>query len=84
MQLASEMCQPLFQFPSERTSHLEGHYYKYFWQSLANHWLSLKISGTETEDPPRKYDQYVMDVDCNDNNIPDRDIKLIFYYKSYL
>ena len=78
------MSQPLFQYPLVQAPHLEGHFYKHLQKFLASHNLSLEVAGIKTATLPQEYNYCVMDVACIDDDIPDRDIKLIFYCKSFL
>ena len=84
MQLARGMPQPLFQYPMVRAPHFEGHFYKHLQNFLASNNLSIEITDIEKVTPPQEYDRCIIDVACSDDDIPDRDIKYIYYCKSFL
>ena len=84
IQLASGMSQPIFQYPTVPAPHFEGHFYKHLRQFLVSHNLSFEIVGIETATPPQEYDRCIMDVVTSDDEFLDRDIKYIYYSKSFL
>ena len=84
IQLASGMSQPIFQYPTVRAPHLGGHFYKYLQKFLANNNLSFEIADIETATPPQEYDRCIMDIVTSDNEFEDRDIKYVYYCKSFL
>ena len=83
-QLASGLSKPIFQYPKLRAPHLEGHFYTHLQNFLACNNLSFDIADIETANPPREFDQCIMDVATSDNALEDKEIKVIYYCKSYL
>ena len=73
-QHASGMSLPLLQYPSIPAPHLEGHYYVYLRQFLAQHSLSLEVHGLSPILPPRENDKCIMDVACNSPFFTDPEI----------
>ena len=84
IQLASGISQPIIQYPMVRTPHLEGHFYKHLRKFLGSNNLSFEIAGIETATPPREYDRCIMDIVTSDNEFKDRNIKYVYYCKSFL
>ena len=83
-QLASGLSKPIFQYPKLRAPHLEGQFYKHLRNFLAQNNLSFDIAGIETATPPREFDQCIMDVATSDGAFKDKEIKFIYYCKSFL
>ena len=79
------MSLPLLQYPSIPAPHLEGHYYVYLRQFLAQHRLRLEVHGLSPTLPPRENDECIMDVACDSAYFTDPEIRQIFYCnKTYL
>ena len=78
------MPQPLLQYPSVRSPHLDGYLYTRFRAFLAKYDLSLQVEDIHVSTPPRDNDRCIMEVACSDPTIKDNDIKKIYFCKSYL
>ena len=83
-QIASGLSKPIFQYPKLRAPHLEGHFYKHLRIFLAQNNISFDIAGIETATPPREFDRYIMDVATSNDAFEDKEIKFIYYCKSFL
>ena len=84
IQLASGLSKPIFQYPTVRAPHLEGHFYKHLRNFLAQNNLSFDIAGIETATPPREFDRCIMDLATSNDAFEDKEIKFIYYCKSFL
>ena len=84
IQLASGLSQPIFQYPTVQAPHLEGHFYKHLQKFLASNTLSFEIAGSETTTLPQEFDCCIMDIVTSNDEFEDRDIKYVYYCKSFL
>ena len=77
---------PLLESPTKRALHLEGYYYVYLQNFLAEHGCLLELACVPKPDPEREKDLMIMDVACNKPKqvLSDADINKIHYCQSYL
>ena len=50
---------------------------------LASNNLSFEIAGIERATPPQEFDRCIMDIVTSNDSFEDRDIKYVYYCKSF-
>ena len=85
-QHASSLSSPLLEYPDQRASHLEGHYYVSLRKLLAEHKIQLEFACVKCPNTERKNDHLIMDQACKTTKakLDDASIKIIYYCRNYL
>ena len=63
-QHASGFSLPLIEFPDQRAPYLDGHYYVYLRQFLAEHKMQLECACVDRPKLKREHDIFLMDAVC--------------------
>ena len=85
-QHASELSLPLLEYPEQRAPHLEGHYYVYLRQFLAEHKMQLECDCVGRPKLERENDIFLMDAVCarTKKELSDAKVRTINYCRNYL
>ena len=76
--------QPLLQFPKQRAPHLEGYFYPYLRQFLADNESSLEVACVKPLQTEREDDRFLMDIACEDNTLDTTTVNKINYCRLFL
>ena len=85
-QHASGLSLPLLEYPNQQAPHLEGHYYVYLRQFLAEHKMQLECECVDRPKLERENDIFLMNAGCarSKEELSDAKVRAINYYRNYL